>query len=150
LVFAGYGITVAGSNAYDDYADLDVEGKIVVVLRDTPRADNKFAAFANRQRAAALTAKLANAAKHKAAAVLFVNDHDTARDDDLLMNFGYNATSQSPVRLPALHVRRSALDPLLRATVGQGLLGLEQDIDRELKPRSTPLTGWTANLDVKV
>jgi hypothetical protein len=150
LVFAGYGISVAGANAYDDYADLDVTGKIVVILRDTPRADNKFAAFANRQRAAALTAKLSNAFKHGAAAVLFVNDHDTARDDDLLMNFGYNATSQSPVKLPSLHVRRSVLDPLLRAATGQGLLDLEQDIDRELKPRSAPLTGWTARLDVRV
>ena len=38
LVFAGYGIT-AEKLGYDDYAGVDVNGKWVVVLRRTPRAD---------------------------------------------------------------------------------------------------------------
>src|SRR6185369_11582064 len=32
MVFAGYGIT-AKENGYDDYADLNVKGKIVLILR---------------------------------------------------------------------------------------------------------------------
>ena len=39
LAFAGYGIT-APELKYDDYAGLDVQGKLVVVLRHTPRAGN--------------------------------------------------------------------------------------------------------------
>src|SRR5207245_116782 len=44
LVFVGYGITAPPSH-YDDYQDLDVRGKILVILRDTPRAGNRFASF---------------------------------------------------------------------------------------------------------
>src|SRR5690606_12209486 len=36
LVFAGYGIT-APEHGYDDYAALDVEGSVVLVLRHEPR-----------------------------------------------------------------------------------------------------------------
>ena len=43
IVFAGYGITNKGpiSPAYDDYADIDAAGKVVVILRDVPRTTNK-------------------------------------------------------------------------------------------------------------
>src|SRR5262245_5286263 len=40
VVFVGYGITITGKDAYDYYAGQDVEGKVVVVLRDAPRPDN--------------------------------------------------------------------------------------------------------------
>ena len=39
LVFAGYGVTLP-DGSYDDFKNLDVAGKIVVVLRGTPRWDN--------------------------------------------------------------------------------------------------------------
>ena len=38
LVFAGYGITNEGSD-YDDYANLDVKGKVVLLLRREPTKD---------------------------------------------------------------------------------------------------------------
>ncbi len=43
VVFAGYGI-VAPERGWDDYADLDVKGKVVLVLRGAPTArDSEFA-----------------------------------------------------------------------------------------------------------
>lgn len=72
VVFCGYGIE-AKDESYDDFAGIDVTGKVVVVLRRTPRqADVKAAhAFASH---ADLRSKMSHAAAKKAAAVLFVND----------------------------------------------------------------------------
>ncbi len=152
VVFAGYGATTAKDVGYDDYQDLDVAGKVVVVLRDTPRADNKFSSFdgARRRRHASFTEKLLNAEKHKAAAVIFVNDRDTARSDDELVNFSYMAATGSPAKLPAVQLRRAVLEEMLEASFATSLEEREQDIDRELKPHSTPLAGWTASLEVSV
>jgi hypothetical protein len=153
LVFVGYGITSTDPEkgpVIDEYADLDVSGKVVVVLRDTPRADNKESIGpAWRRKYSSLTEKLNNAAAHKAAAVLFVNDRDTAKDGDDLLNFGYYAAGSAVLRmpdLPVLHVRRSVVEGLMH----ESLEGVERDIDRDLKPRSRELTGWAATADVSV
>ncbi len=72
IAFCGYGIE-SKDESYDDFAGIDVAGKVVVMLRRTPRqADVKAAhAFA---RHADLRSKISHAAEKKAAAVLFVND----------------------------------------------------------------------------
>ena len=72
IVFCGYGIE-SKDESYDDFAGIDVTGKVVVMLRRTPRqadlkAAHSFAAHAD------LRSKMAHAAAKKAAAVLFVND----------------------------------------------------------------------------
>src|SRR5207244_2057487 len=131
-VFVGYGIT-SKDPEIDEYAGLDVSGRVVVILRDTPRADNKFALSANwRRKYGSLTEKMTNAAAHKAAAVLFVNDRDTAKDGDDLLNFGYYAAGGAVLRLPdlpALHVRRSVIEEMMH----EKLEDVERDIDRDLK-----------------
>ncbi len=146
VVFAGYGITAKDPDL-DEYAGLDAANKVVVVLRDTPRADNKFAVGANwRRRHGSFTEKMKNADAHKASAILFVNDRDTAADGDDLLTFGYTAPFPTPYKLPALHVRRAVAEKLL----GTSLESLERDIDRDLKPRSQPIADWTVSLEVDV
>src|SRR5262249_11149887 len=44
VVFAGYGIT-APAVGYEDYKGLDVAGKVVLILRKTPRWENEHAPF---------------------------------------------------------------------------------------------------------
>ena len=44
VVFAGYGISAAEYN-YDDYKNLDVTGKIVLVLAHEPRENDATSAF---------------------------------------------------------------------------------------------------------
>ena len=75
VVFVGYGITAKEQN-YDDYANLDVEGKVVLMLRKEPQQDNPHSAFdGNRpSRHATFNSKVANAYEHGAAAVILVND----------------------------------------------------------------------------
>jgi len=80
LVFAGYGI-VAPEYAWNDYADIDVHGKTVVVLVNDPGYATKDPRVF---RAGTMTYyggwayKIEEAARHGAAAVLLVHDSDAA------------------------------------------------------------------------
>src|SRR5262249_35513046 len=89
-VFAGYGVSgqAAPKQKYDDYAGVEVKGKVVVVLRDIPRTGRKDAPHRLRM-LAGLTHKLAVAAKRGACAVLVVNDASMAPGDELL-DFNYS------------------------------------------------------------
>lgn len=77
LVFCGYGIE-AKDDGYDDFAGIDVEGKVVVMMRRSPRQSDMKAAHSF-MRYQDLKSKMNQAAAHKAAAVLFVNDPYTAK-----------------------------------------------------------------------
>jgi hypothetical protein len=155
VVFVGYGITTGKNEkfTYDDYKDVDVAGKIVVVLRDTPNAGNRHLPFAGPQRQmhASFTQKMKNALAHKAAGILFVSDRDTTKAGDDLLGFGFTAAAPSASKLPAFHVRRSVIDMMLRASLDKGLADIERDMDRDWQPRSASLAGWSAHLvaDVK-
>jgi hypothetical protein len=148
LVFAGYGISSERA-AYDDYAGLDVADKVVVVVRGAPHTGNR-----DRDRAlmdgGPFTIKLRNAERHHAAAVLFVNDHDTARTGDGLLDFDFTALDRpAQTKLPALHVRRSVVEPML-ASHGEALDEIERAIDSDGRPHSRELPGWKADLEVKM
>lgn len=153
VVFGGYGIRSDNREfSYDSYADVNVDGKIVVLLRDTPRSSraNFPVTGRARQTMGSLTQKMDIAKKRGALAVLFVSDRDTAKDGDDLLGFNFLATSRSTVNLPALHLQRSMLDTMLKSSFTKSLTEIEDAIDRNLKPLSTPLTGWKASLAVNV
>jgi hypothetical protein len=145
VVFAGYGIT-SDKAKYDDYAGIDVVNKIVVLLRGAPQP-------ADRDRAreltsgASFTRKIANAEKHQVAAVLIVNDADTARNGDDLLDFNYTAFGRSTAKVPVCHVRRAVLERMLPGGA-DALAALESDIQHQVKPQSHELAGWTVNVDV--
>ncbi|MGL4422662.1 MAG: M20/M25/M40 family metallo-hydrolase, partial [Gemmataceae bacterium] len=71
LVFVGYGIT-AEKLKYDDYAGLDVKGKIVVMLRRSPRAESKDKPFDKDENSpfATLNFKADEAVKRGAAGII--------------------------------------------------------------------------------
>lgn len=75
LVFVGYGIS-APDWQYDDYAGVDVQGKVVVMLRKEPQQGDALSRFNGLQPSAhaAFRRKIENAKAHGAAAVLVVND----------------------------------------------------------------------------
>lgn len=82
IAFAGYGITTASDDSdiqYDDYGDIEAEGKVVIVLRKEPRqtdADSPFNGTDPSQYSFFATKGL-NAAQHKVAAMIMVNDSQT-------------------------------------------------------------------------
>ncbi|RTL58419.1 MAG: M28 family peptidase [Sphingobacteriales bacterium] len=76
VVFVGYGIT---SKNYDDYAGLNVKGKIVAFVNGEPKKDSIYVVSGNKQYTAdwalGITQKIINAYKHGAKAALFINQH---------------------------------------------------------------------------
>ncbi|HCA50721.1 MAG TPA: hypothetical protein DEP12_09975, partial [Planctomycetaceae bacterium] len=75
VVFAGYGIE-APDLGYDDWANLDVKNKVVVILRKEPQQNNPESKFdgVKSSRHATFQAKVSNAYQRGAAAVILVND----------------------------------------------------------------------------
>ncbi len=146
LVFVGYGIT-SDKPKYDDYADLDVKGKFVIVLRKVPQVGAKKPAFdVNGSPHASLLTKIANAVKHKAAGVIFVN-HASDGKSDPLMDFGYAQSDAQGV--PVFQITRATLQKLL-TTQDKNLEELEKTIDTDLTPQSVVLKGWTTDSEVTV
>lgn len=80
LAFAGYGIT-ATEYGYDDYAEFDATGKVVIVIRKEPQQEQENSKFEGKQNSqyAFFTTKELNASMHKAAALILVNDSVTAK-----------------------------------------------------------------------
>lgn len=147
VVFAGYGITSEKAK-YDDYADVDVANKVVILLRGSPQGTDTKRNH-ELMSGAPFLKKIANAEKREAAAILFVNDAATAHDGDDLLDFNYTAFSHSTSKLPVFHVRRAVLEMMLPGG-SDTLSTLERDINREIKPHSCEFPGWTARVGVKM
>lgn len=148
LVFAGYGISTRPAH-YDDFADVDVSGKAVILLRHQPRdsVDNDPDAAGIKDTPYMLIRhKAANAYEHGAAAVILCNDYadirKRSRHDDAIMPFHIAGATYSHPDLPVINCRRAAIDRVLHAVCGKDLATLEEQIDRTLKPCSLELTGW--------
>jgi hypothetical protein len=120
VVYAGYGITSTikrNEVVYDDYAHLDVRGKVVIAKRFEPMdgAGKSLWAPAGRDWSdeAGLENKIRNAKAHGAVALLLFTPAELDANDRL-MPFGRQA---APIAgdLPAYHVKRSVAEPLLGA-----------------------------------
>jgi hypothetical protein len=86
MVFAGYGIT-APEHDYDDYAGLDVDGKLVFIFRHEPNEadpDSPFNGDAY-SRHAYFATKAENAHAHGAAGMVLVTDPVNHNEDDFLI-----------------------------------------------------------------
>jgi hypothetical protein len=83
IVFVGYGIT-AEDIGYDDYADVDVEGKVVLMLRKEPQQDDPDSPFAGKRSSphATFQKKVDNALAHNVAAVIMVNDESELKKNE--------------------------------------------------------------------
>ncbi|HEX8638730.1 MAG TPA: M20/M25/M40 family metallo-hydrolase, partial [Pyrinomonadaceae bacterium] len=106
LVFAGYGISAKESN-YDDYAALDVNGKVVLIFAGTPDAGNPHSAFSRFN----LHAK-AKIAQEKGAAALIVIAAANDFANEKLAELKYEQTigeTAIPVAVVARSVGASAL-----------------------------------------
>ena len=84
LEFLGYGIE-STDPAYDEYAGIDVQGKVVVLMRRTPQQGREQGLFDagphGTSQHAGIRTKVSNAFRRGAAAILFVNDPYTGRHE---------------------------------------------------------------------
>lgn len=151
LVFVGYGISAEEHN-YDEFDGVDVEGKIVVLIRFEPQADDSNSVFNGEETSshASGRAKVTAARRAKAAGILMVNDLRSAVDeekDELIQSDRFGTNS-----LPFAHLKRSVFNEMLKASplvspTGvklKNLQDVEALIDRNLEPISQPMAGWSA------
>jgi hypothetical protein len=145
LVFAGYGVTNP-MKAYDDYAGLDVRGKVVLVLRRDPPwggVPTEHATF---------LAKLGAATEHGAAALLIVNGPRSlkgAPDKPMHWSAMVGGTPGSG-RIPYAFLTQAAANAVL-APLGRDVAALEQAIDAASggpKPASAEVPGARVRLKV--
>ncbi|MEZ6132508.1 MAG: M20/M25/M40 family metallo-hydrolase [Planctomycetaceae bacterium] len=158
LVFVGYGIT-SKDDSYDDYASLDVAGKVVVMIRREPNMDGKGTSFEGTKTSshAFIDRKLQLAREHNVAGILFVNDPyttATSKTDELTPPHGFG---NQEVGVPFAHITQAVINGLLKTTplkvrhngevlTLSNLAQVGEFIDANLQPVSQPLTGWSAEV----
>jgi len=143
VVFAGYGIT-APELGYDDYAGLDVKGKIVLVAQDFPREADPKSPFRDPRnyRFGEWRFKATTARDHGAVALIGVRDDWNHPGSDELARWKGTVASRA-----GLVVGRVTLATL--AAAGIDAAALAGEIATDLKPRSRPL-GVRASMTVAV
>lgn len=152
IVFAGYGISSDLEDLkYDDFQGLDVEGKVVIVVRKEPQQADPKSPFdgTSPSQFAVFTAKQINAAKHKVAAMIMVNDAGSEKaTPDALLPVSGSGTALTKDQIPTIFVKRSVVADWIKES-GKSLEEIETQIDTDLQPRSYELTGWTASGSVE-
>jgi Zn-dependent M28 family amino/carboxypeptidase len=153
VVFAGYGITSRQHN-YDDYAGLDVSGKVVLVMRYEPRnpdGTSRFTGTREWSAEAGLARKITAAQAKGAAAVVLINPPPTAgvsgpagQTDDVLSPF-QGRGARGAVTVPVVQATRAAIDRALAAAGAPLLDSLVGPIDATGKPDSKPIAGLQAS-----
>jgi acetylornithine deacetylase/succinyl-diaminopimelate desuccinylase-like protein len=145
LVFAGYGIS-SDSLQFDEYAGLDVKGKIVMVLRFTPdmgKSDSKFTGWE------ALYRKAMTARDKGAVGVIVVTgpaDEESAQ----LIPLRLERRNQD-VGIPVVNVSSTAAQALLSAAgAADSLRVLQQRIYDTKKPASFALGNVEVSMTTKL
>jgi hypothetical protein len=156
LVFAGYGIT-APEYGYDDYDELDTEGKIVLLLRHEPPspAGSEYFQGADLTRHSLFVTKAENARAHGAAGMLLVTDPKSSTGAEDLRLQGPLALERSSLSrhrtdrqpIPALHISQPFAEKILDAS-GWDLGQLQDSLDQGVDPARLQLDGATVALNV--
>jgi hypothetical protein len=156
LVFAGYGIA-APEYAYDDFQDIDVRGKVVMVLTHEPQehdANSRFKGKFNTVHAFNFW-KPEVIRQHGAAGILIVQEKSPDRTRPRTPSGPTNAqirtdrpahTLTSPyLDLPFFTITRQTADALL-APIGKTIDDLQDEIDRTGRPHSVAVSDVTVGM----
>ncbi len=166
VVFAGFGITAKEPTLkldFDEYEGLDVKGKVVLVVRRSPRHDDPNGPFSLRKDDQgnvlpgrqpnvypSFSHKVTNANAHGAKAVLIVNDRGSLKDgkDELPTFDGIDTRRYS--NIPVAFISRRLADRLLTSGGQPTLEAFENGMAMEMKTRSAPLAGLKLDLALSV
>jgi TolB protein len=140
LAFAGYGIE-APAVGYREMEDMDLHGKIALILRYEPQEKDEASPFDGRKpsRYSAQRYKVLQARERGAVAVIFVTGPLQDEGKDKLPALA-NDGPESPAGLPVLQVKTSVAQAWLRGA-GVDLKKFQESVDRDLTPRSLASTG---------
>jgi hypothetical protein len=148
LVFAGYGIS-DDESGWDDYAGVDVEGRLVLVLDDRPQLEDGALGGARGARFLRRAYKIANARRHGAEGILLAPAEDVV---GLPANAGRE--NANPLRqeseILALAVSRATAARLVAAGGGASLEDLQAAIVVAGSPASALLPGVLVHARVQI
>ena len=148
IVFVGYGIT-APEHDYDDYAGVDVRGKVVLLFRHVPREGQHDGPFDERRGHATFVTKVVNAKSHGASAVVLLTDPVNHQGEpDELVAFGQDLGADD-LAIPAIHVKRFVIQQLFQKS-GKDLSAVQENIDDNLEPASFEIEGTRVSLTLDI
>ena len=136
IAFCGFGISTEN---YDDFKDIDIKGKIAIILTDSPEGVNST----KYQVESSLTYKVKNAQSKGAAAVFIVRTMG-----DSANVFTPFVVENTKMDIPALQVNRSTIERYFPKKVG--LLDLEKLIYEKKSPQSVVLENTTCDLSLQI
>ena len=146
IIFCGYGIT-SEEFGYDDYGGLDVNGKIVAVLRHEPQTTDESVFGGKRStHYSDLRYKAQNAYRHGAAAMIVVSgplDHMADGEDDLMELGSGDVYGEAPI--PVVQLKRAGLQGLLDYWEAS-LEEMQTYMDNDLIPQNLDMSYLTVDL----
>ncbi|MEM6927950.1 MAG: M28 family peptidase, partial [Myxococcota bacterium] len=150
VVFAGYGI-VAEDLAYDDYAGLDIEGKVVLAMRYEPQENDEDSRFDGRKpsRYSDIRYKALQARTRGARALVLVAPAKGDDDPDKVPALQSGGPTSS-AGLPVIQVTRAVADRWLAGSEAPTLAELHATIDETGQPASRALARTTASGAVEI
>lgn len=158
VVFVGYGIEDE-ENGYQEYKDVSVDGKVVLMLRRQPLFEKEDSPYARRApgEKAFIRNKLAQAESAGAVGVIFVNDLRTARtaNEDFLGTYATFGTMDQG--LPFVFISQLAFNRMLAAQPLQDadgnaltdLVAVSDVIDNTMQPLSQPMGNLQAQYNAE-
>ncbi len=135
LVFVGYGLS-APEKGYDDYANIDVSGKIVLALRGMPANDSKFA------QESVFPSKLRVAREKGAKAIIFVSGPLSPFEDEPVPFWNEPVMQDSGIL--SVTTKRAFAESLFN------LEAVQKQIDETRKPFSFALSGTKVRIKVNL
>jgi peptidase M28-like protein/PDZ domain-containing protein/PA domain-containing protein len=148
VVFVGYGIT-APEHKYDDYAGLDVKGKIVLMMRYEPGdkdPESVFDGLVHTQHAT-FAAKVANAETHGAAGVIMFSGPSGHKDQRSELWARQASAGRQSYDVPVLQITRPVAERILSAC-GKNIAEIQKAIDCAVTPQSFALDAVRADAEV--
>lgn len=142
LIFAGYGIS-APALGYDDFKNIDVRGKAVLIFTHEPQEADARSVFdgTSLTRGAAVATK-AREAMARGAAMLIVADDPSHHVDYAFSSSWWNDPQSDDMGIPVVRVARARL---ARALPDVDFQRLARNIDITLTPQSRDLPGATVS-----
>lgn len=152
LVFIGYGIN-APELEHDDYAKMDVKGKIVAILRGSPDGNNPHGKFADFTAPGLEIQKKTIKAREKGAAgVIFISETEKFSDDKLsTMRHDLNFLDAG---IPAVVISKQTAESLLGFSIQEAIkhanekapVEVEKTTAVEFQTDVVKINGKTANV----
>ena len=142
LVFAGYGFKIEQEDLqWNDYKNLDVNGKWVVIMRHSPERHNQHSKYAPHS---SLHKKMLVARDQGAAGVIFVSQIEDEDLYPLTYNRGYKNAG-----IPVIHLSNKAADNLFKP-FGWSRQSIQETMNRSLTSISFKLNNMKFFVSVEL